>query len=54
MTYTIKENGIKFNIVVTKHEIVFIDERGERLSWANTEANADLVDDMVYGLIMGI
>ena len=42
--------GIKFDIITTKDEIIYKDEKGESLTWNNTVYNINLVDDMIIEL----
>jgi len=45
--YTIESNDIKFNIIYSKNEIVFIDENNETLTWVNNHRNKELVKEMI-------
>jgi len=42
--------GISFDIITTDEEIIFLDERGESLTWDNNEDNTVLVERMVYSI----
>ncbi len=46
----ITTQGIRFDVITTNDEIIFIDERGDSLTWDNTLENQVLVDNMVYEL----
>lgn len=39
--------GVKFEIITTDDEIMFLDEAGDSLTWDNNDKNMKLVDDMV-------
>ena len=43
----ITTQGIKFEIITTKEEIIFKDAIGDTLTWVNNDLNALLVEEMV-------
>lgn len=48
--YTIKSNGIKFNIIVTINEIMYSDSNGGTLTWIRNDYNQVLVNNMIKEL----
>lgn len=40
-------NGIKFDIIETDDEIIYLDANGESLTWDNNDVNKEIVNDMV-------
>lgn len=43
----IKTNGIKFDVITTDNEILFMDENGGSLTWELNDINLVLVDAMI-------
>jgi hypothetical protein len=42
--------GVKFEIITTNDEIMFLDEAGDSLTWDNNDDNMKLVDDMIKSI----
>ena len=47
----IKNNGIKFDVITTDNEILFIDSNGGSLTWELNDVNLSLVEAMIKTLV---